>query len=91
MQVRNKETGEIETLRHGPATDAVTAGTHDFVNLDGGGDPKIVPEKKADHEGNPSLDAMTKDQLVALAKERNVTVASDATKADILAALKAGA
>lgn len=34
MLVRNKETGEVETLRHGPATDAVTAGTHAFVNLD---------------------------------------------------------
>ncbi len=33
MQVRNKETGEVETLRHGPATDAVTAGTHEFVNI----------------------------------------------------------
>lgn len=33
MQVRNKETGEVETLRHGPATDAVTAGTHEFVNV----------------------------------------------------------
>lgn len=38
MQVRNKTTGEVETLRHGPATDAVTAGTHEFVNIDVDGD-----------------------------------------------------
>ena len=34
MKLRNKETGGIEYLRHGPATDAVTAGTHEFVNDD---------------------------------------------------------
>lgn len=34
MQVKNRETGEIEFMRHGPATDAVTAGTHEFVNDD---------------------------------------------------------
>ena len=36
MQVKNKETGEIEFMRHGPATDAVTAGTHEFVNVQEG-------------------------------------------------------
>lgn len=34
MLVKNKKSGDIETLRHGPATDAVAAGTHEFVNLD---------------------------------------------------------
>lgn len=43
MQVKNKSTGEIEFLRHGPATDAVTAGTHAFVNVDEDDKPK--PEK----------------------------------------------
>lgn len=43
MKVRNKETGEIEFLRHGPATDAVTAGTHAFVSDDEQGKEK--PEK----------------------------------------------
>ncbi|WP_158001956.1 hypothetical protein [Pseudorhizobium pelagicum] len=33
MHVRNKKTAEVETMRHGPATEAVTAGTHEFVNL----------------------------------------------------------
>lgn len=40
MQVRNKTTGAVETLRHGPATDAVTAGTHEFVNIDADGDER---------------------------------------------------
>lgn len=51
MQVRNKETGEIETMRHGPATDAVTAGTHVFVNVDEEGKPKaekVKGKSKAD-------------------------------------------
>lgn len=43
MQVKNKLTGEIDFLRHGPATDAVTAGTHVFVNVDENDKPK--PEK----------------------------------------------
>jgi hypothetical protein len=44
MQVKNVKTGEVETLRHGPAVDAVTAGTHEFVNVDEKGKPK---EEKA--------------------------------------------
>ncbi|WEJ33869.1 hypothetical protein [Devosia sp. SD17-2] len=56
MLVRNKETGAVETLRHGPATDAVAAGTHAFVNLDetgesddagAGDDKKPKPAKTA--------------------------------------------
>lgn len=31
MRLKNKATGEIEFLRHGPAVDAVTAGTHEFA------------------------------------------------------------
>ncbi|WP_430254266.1 hypothetical protein [Neorhizobium sp. DAR64872/K0K18] len=44
MQVKNVKTGEVETLRHGPAVDAATAGTHEFVNVDEKGKPK---EEKA--------------------------------------------
>lgn len=43
MQVRNKKSGEIEALRHGPATDAVNAGTHEFVSVTDNGEPK--PDK----------------------------------------------
>lgn len=42
MKVRNIETGEVETLRHGPATEAVNAGTHEFVNDDPADDAKTV-------------------------------------------------
>ncbi len=47
MQVRNKETGGIEHLRHGPATDAVSAGTHEFVNEDVSGDAEAEKSAKA--------------------------------------------
>jgi len=47
MQVRNKKSGEIETMRHGPATAAVEAGTHEFVNLDADGKPKADKAKAA--------------------------------------------
>ena len=39
MHVRNKKTGEVEAMRHGPATQAVDAGTHEFVNLNEKGEP----------------------------------------------------
>ena len=48
-------------------------------------------EKTKATDGGPKLDEMTKEQLIALAKERNVAIANDATKPDILAALKAAA
>lgn len=43
MLVKNKKSGEVENMRHGPATDAVSAGTHEFVNLGDDGEP--VDEK----------------------------------------------
>ncbi len=39
MLVKNLKTGNVETMRHGPATSAVEAGTHEFVNLDEDGKP----------------------------------------------------
>lgn len=54
MKVKNKKTGEIEFLRHGPATDAVTAGTHEFVSdeaeVDGQDDAKAEKAKPAKAE-----------------------------------------
>lgn len=32
MKLRNKETGEVESLHYGPAQEAVKAGTHDFID-----------------------------------------------------------
>lgn len=46
MQVRNIKTGELENMRHGPATDAVNAGTHEFVNIDDDGNVKEDEKKK---------------------------------------------
>lgn len=56
MQVRDIKTGELENLRHGPATDAVNAGTHEFVNLDDDGKVKedAEPKKKAAKREEPA-------------------------------------
>jgi hypothetical protein len=78
MQVRNNETGKIETMRFGPAQDAVSAGTHTIVNVDESGKPKRVL----------TLGEMSKDQLLATATKRGVEVSPSATKAEILAALQ---
>ncbi|MBU1313607.1 MAG: hypothetical protein KJ947_11585 [Alphaproteobacteria bacterium] len=45
MMLRNKTTGEIEHLRYGPATNAVSAGTHEFVNVDESGEVVIEKQK----------------------------------------------
>jgi hypothetical protein len=45
MQVRNKKSGEIEAMRHGPATAAVNAGTHEFVSMGADGKPKTEKAK----------------------------------------------
>lgn len=91
MQVRNISTGAIETLRHGPAVAAVSAGTHEHVNLDPATvveDPKVSSEAPSKHpEGD--IDRMSKDELVTLAGVRGIDVKAGDTKADILAALKA--
>jgi hypothetical protein len=47
MFVKNKKSGGIETMRHGPATDAVEAGTHEFVNLGEDGKPVSEAGKSA--------------------------------------------
>lgn len=54
MHVRNKKTGDVETMRHGPATQAVAAGTHEFVNLDENGKPLEEKGKGAKKETKAS-------------------------------------
>lgn len=50
MLVKNAKSGEVETMRYGPAMAAVDAGTHTIVNVDEKGKPKAekVKAKKAD-------------------------------------------
>lgn len=55
MLVKNMKSGEIETMRHGPATAAVSAGTHQFVNLDDKGEP--VEEKAKSSKSSAKKDA----------------------------------
>lgn len=82
MLVKNIETNVTESLRYGPAMDAVTAGTHTIVNGHAVG-------ASASSEAKASLDALTKDELLAKAKERGVEVKASDTKADIIKALEA--
>lgn len=47
MLVKNKKSGETETLRYGAAMDAVAAGTHALVNVDEAGEAKAEKPKAA--------------------------------------------
>jgi len=85
MLVKNKKSGEVEAMRHGPAVDAVTAGTHEFVNLKEG----TADGQQTGGEQAVDLDKMTKDELVAEAEKRGVEVKASDTKADIIKALEA--
>lgn len=92
MQVKNKATGETEYLRHGPATDAVTAGTHEFVNVEDDGSDKAVNaafEAIEAFANGGKLDAMSKDELIAEASVRGVIVKPTDTKAEIIKAIEA--
>ena len=91
MQVKNQATGEVEFMRHGPATDAVTAGTHEFVNVEDDGSDKAVNaafeaiEALADEA---KLDSMSKEELIAEAAARGVMVKPTDTKAEIIKAIE---
>lgn len=88
MQVKNKQTGAVEFMRHGPATDAVTAGTHEFVN----DEPGTVQQPASDADASTKdadLGAMTKDELLAEAAKRGIDIKAGATKAEIVDALSA--
>ncbi|CAD7036436.1 hypothetical protein RHAB21_02524 [Pseudorhizobium halotolerans] len=54
MHVRNKKTGEVEAMRHGPATQAVDAGTHEFVNPNEKDEPVEEKAKAAKKETKAS-------------------------------------
>ena len=95
MKLKNLATGEIEFMRYDPAIAAVDAGTHEHVNDESENDGEATPRPgvakvepvRAAPDGD--LDGMTKDELLAEAERRKVTVSSSATKADIVTALKA--
>lgn len=51
MLVKDKKSGEVESLRYGPAMDAVTAGTHEIVvegDAPEADEPKVEKPVKAD-------------------------------------------
>lgn len=54
MLVKNESTGKTEAMRHGPATAAVAAGTHSFVNLDEAGKVKAERKKKVEKPAEAS-------------------------------------
>lgn len=56
MQVRNKKSGEIETMRYGPAMATVEAGTHELVNVDEKGEPKAEKAKAAKRSDDKKSD-----------------------------------
>ncbi|NDV88797.1 hypothetical protein GTW51_19050 [Aurantimonas aggregata] len=91
MQVKNKKSGEVETMRYGAAAAAVSAGTHKHVNVDADkavADPSVQSQDSSGN-GSADLSAMTKDELVAEAEKRGVEVKAGDTKAEIIKALEA--
>lgn len=91
MLVKNKQSGDIETMRYGAAADAVSAGTHEHVNVDPGkpvDDPSAETQGSSD-DGSADLSAMSKEELVAEAERRGVKVKAGDTKAEIIAAIEA--
>lgn len=86
MKMRNKETGEVESLHYGPAQEAFRAGTHDYVEPDdANGQSEEAAAGRAAQTVNP--DEHTKDELLQIARERNVDADQSWTKAEIADAI----
>lgn len=84
MLVKNKASGEVETLRYSAAMDAVDAGTHEIVTEGTAGSAA-----DADPVSGRDLDKMSKDELLAEAARRGVEVKVSESKADIIKAIEA--
>jgi len=87
MQVKDKKSGDVETLRYSAAIDAVTAGTHEFVNTADTDNPSEASSETA--PGGEVSEKMTKEELLAIAAERGVEIDPAKTKAEIVAAINA--
>ncbi|RAI01106.1 hypothetical protein DLJ53_17985 [Acuticoccus sediminis] len=98
MKLKDISTGEVVGMRYAMAMAAVEAGTHEIVNE---GEPareeRVGAEPGGEGEGDDAggdanhggdLDGMTKDELLAVAKERGLNAKPAMSKAEILAALR---
>lgn len=90
LREKGKKDGDVVTLGWDEAQTALQAGTHEVVN--DADDGRAISGEKAPEPDAPvddGLDAKTKDELEALAKERGVDITGAKTKADLIKALRA--
>jgi hypothetical protein len=85
MRLREKgnKNGEPISMGWDEAQAALRAGTHEAADAAGSGS-----EKPREGEQGDDLDAKTKPELEALAKERGLDVSAAKTKADLIEALR---
>lgn len=87
LREKGKKDGEIVTLGWDEAQTALRAGTHEVADdADDGG--AISGEKGPEPEKGDDLDAKTRQELEALAKERGLDVSAARSKADVITALR---
>ncbi|WP_462116962.1 Rho termination factor N-terminal domain-containing protein [Methylorubrum extorquens] len=83
LRDKGKKDGEPVSMGWDEAQAALRAGTHEVADEAGSGS-----EKPREGEQGDDLDAKTKPELEALAKERGLDVSAAKTKADLIEALR---
>lgn len=87
LREKGKKDGEIIAMGWDEAQAALRAGTHEAADAAGSGSEKPREGQSGSEQGD-DLDAKTKPELEALARERGVDVSAAKTKADLIEALR---
>lgn len=87
LREKGKKDGEPVSMGWDEAQAALRAGTHEAADEAGSGSEKSR-EGEVDGSQGDDLDAKTKPELEALAKERGLDVSAAKTKADLIEALR---
>ena len=82
LREKGKKDGEPVSMGWDEAQAALRAGTHEAADASGSGSEK---PREGEDDG---LDAKSKPELEALAKERGLDVSAARTKADLIEALR---
>lgn len=90
LREKGKKDGEVVTLGWDEAQAALQAGTHEVAD-DAGDGGAISGEKgpEPEPEKGDDLDAKTRPELEAIAKERGLDISAARSKADVIMALRA--
>ncbi len=89
-RVRPKPQSKLPPAANGPASDSKTTNLGRKPGTDNGSTEQEKPAAQKPAVKKPDAELMTKNQLLAMAKKKKITVDPKLKKADIVAAIEAG-